>query len=203
MNADEPHGNDSPDVSETANKTFRAEAGAFSFTMGRARMTLTSPLPDDHAFYGLVGRVASEWAHFEHVLDVLIWTMAGIDQQLAACLTAQIMGPPGKCRAIISIGELRGLSKGLLAEVKTLLGNSYDPADKRARFVHDPWYLKQTDGEPPQTAQFRAMPYSDRRYGHTDIGPEEADAALKAIRALRDQADKLKQRILDELKAST
>src|SRR5436190_450935 len=27
------------------------------------------PLPDDHPFYALVGRVASEWAHLEHIVD--------------------------------------------------------------------------------------------------------------------------------------
>src|SRR4051812_10953844 len=28
-----------------------------------------APLPAEHSFYALVGRVASEWSHFEHILD--------------------------------------------------------------------------------------------------------------------------------------
>src|SRR5262245_35059281 len=37
--------------------------------------TLLPPptLPEEHPFYALVGRVASEWAHLEHILDTTIW----------------------------------------------------------------------------------------------------------------------------------
>src|SRR3954462_14881620 len=57
-------------------------------------------LPDDHFFYNLVGRVASEWSYFEHTLDLIIWELAtwqtdALTDQIPACITAQIMGVPG------------------------------------------------------------------------------------------------------------
>lgn len=56
--------------------------------------TSLTKLPADHSFYTLVGRVASEWSHFEHTLDLTIWELArwgtdGFTDQTAACITAQ------------------------------------------------------------------------------------------------------------------
>src|SRR5262245_1557816 len=48
-------------------------ASGTSTVVGHARWF--EQLPDEHSFYNMVGRVASEWAHFEHVLDLAIWEL--------------------------------------------------------------------------------------------------------------------------------
>lgn len=40
--------------------------------------------PKDHPIYNLVGQVASEWAHFEHALDRIIWALGGVSESKGA-----------------------------------------------------------------------------------------------------------------------
>ena len=48
--------------------------------------------PDGHEIYNLIGRVAAEWSHLEHILDRSIWKLAKVPGSRGACLTAQMMG---------------------------------------------------------------------------------------------------------------
>src|SRR5580700_5640440 len=57
-----------------------------------AVLTIHKPLPEEHPFYSVVGRVASEWSHLEHILDLTIWEIIGIRPEIAACVTSQILG---------------------------------------------------------------------------------------------------------------
>jgi hypothetical protein len=73
------------------------------------------PLPEDHPFYALVGRVASEWAHLEHIVDLTIWEL----------LLA------------------RGLTREHVKPFRKLRSEAFDDADWRARWVHDPWFIQE------------------------------------------------------------
>ena len=42
-------------------------------------LILRRPLPDNHPAYSLIGRVAAEWARLEHILDTIIWELAGLE----------------------------------------------------------------------------------------------------------------------------
>jgi hypothetical protein len=44
--------------------------GRMVFNAPGARIEIHEPLPKEHPIYSLVGRVASEWSHYEHVLDL-------------------------------------------------------------------------------------------------------------------------------------
>jgi hypothetical protein len=146
---------------------------------GFARAVTHHPLPADHPFYANIGRVASEWAHIEHILDLVIWELARVEQQpLGACITAQIMGVGGRCKAIVALGGLRGLSAEILKRVRTLMSHSYPVADLRARVVHDPWYIEPEAG---QVGQFKSMAYSDQRHGIKDVTQTEIDDTIKRI----------------------
>jgi hypothetical protein len=59
-------------------QTLRPDLFVDRSTFFAPRVTIHGPLPEDHPFYALVGRVASEWAHLEHILDTTIWDLLGI-----------------------------------------------------------------------------------------------------------------------------
>jgi hypothetical protein len=42
-------------------------ASAAGFASIQAALSLHSPLPPNHPLYAQIGRVASEWAHIEHI----------------------------------------------------------------------------------------------------------------------------------------
>lgn len=172
---------------------------------GRASIRVHARLPAEHAFYALVGRVASEWSHLEHLLDLLIWDLlkhgSGLHDSVAACVTAQIMGVGPRCKAIISLSKVRAIPESICAKpIRSLMGAAYrGVADERARIVHDPWYLEKGTDSP---SQFRAMPYSDPRYGHQEITREEIDATIKKIVSLQECAGRIRNDVLSSLHPS-
>ena len=156
-------------------------------------------LPPDHPFYALVGRVAAEWSQLEHILDLTIWELMGGDKQISACVTAQIMGVGPRCNAIKTLGSARGLSDVLLKPFRTLRGDAYPIADKRARIVHDPWFLEVYTAQP---SQFRAMPTSDPRYGIHPVSEEFIGQTLGQIRELQKYAVEAMHAVFDALASS-
>jgi hypothetical protein len=156
------------------------------------------PLPEDHPFYVIVGRVASEWAHLEHIIDVTIWELLGVDDRLAACLTSQYPGIGQRCNAICALGLARGLTKEQVKPFRQLKSAAFDVADWRARWVHDPWYVVIETNKP---AQFRAMSQVDPRYGLQEISQDEIEETMKAIKELQDGARAAQKIVRDALAA--
>jgi hypothetical protein len=135
--------------------------GRLAITGGQAILSLHGPLPPNHPLYARIGRVASEWAHIEHILDLIIWKLADIHDKHGACITSHVFGVNPRCKAIGALGASR-LSANLLKKFRQLASDSFAVADLRARILHDPWYIEQVSGK---TGQFKAMPASDLQYG--------------------------------------
>ncbi len=85
----------------------------------------TAPLPEDHVFYRNVGRVASEWSHLEHALDVAIWELSGTKPEIASCITAQIMGVGPRCKTIMNLASHFGMSSAELKPLRTLMSRTH------------------------------------------------------------------------------
>lgn len=174
---------------------------------GRATMTLVAagtatvhyPLPEDHPFYAKIGRVAAEWARFEHLLDLIIWGLSGVDGPVGAAITAQMLGSTNRLKSVIALGMLKKLKKQTIEAVTKLLRVSYDPGDARNRIVHDSWFIQPTTG---QIGQFRAMAAKDLRYGLVDIDEKEVETLLTRIQQLAERAHELREQISSELQAS-
>ena len=175
---------------------LNAEAGSLSVTGGEATLSLRSPLPADHPFYAQIGRVASELAHLEHMLDLIIWDLIGGDQRLLACITSQIMGVGPRCKAIAGLAAAKHVDDALIKPIRKIMSDSYGLADRRNRVIHDPWYLEHSSDTP---GQFRAMPYSDPRYGIQDISKEEIDGLLAEIDVMKARVDSFRSHLSDAL----
>lgn len=170
----------------------------FAMVSGQATLSLHGPLPPNHPLYVRIGRVASEWAHIEHILDLIIWKLADIHDKQGACITSQILGVNPRCKAIATLGAGR-LSPNLLKKFRTLASDSFVVSDLRARILHDPWYIEQVSGK---TCQFKAMPASDPRYGIQDVDESEIDKTITKIKALQERASSLHGNVLVELEPS-
>ena len=186
---------------------INVEGAELKISSGEFTVQIHTPLPDEHNFYAVVGRVASEWSHLEHILDLIIHDLANsrsrgvLPANVLACVTSQIMGVGPRCKVIILLGgHCRLDNKTLLKPFRTLMSDSYTVADERARFVHDPWYLD-IDSKAP--SQFRAMPYSDPVYGFKEIDGAHAVKVIGRIRGLRDRAAALRNAVLGALQSSS
>jgi|ERR1700689_2134183 len=94
-----------------------------------------------------IGRIADTWAHLEFQIDLGIWELANVEQQLGACITSQFNSVIPRLRAFIALCELRGAKKKSVDSLKTYSGNIGGFIDKRNRAVHDPRMIEQTTGE--------------------------------------------------------
>jgi len=173
-----------------------AESGWFGLQDGIAAH---KPLPEEHPFYTLVGRVASEWANLEHILDTTIWGLLGASQELTACVTSQIMGVGPRCKAIETLCCARELDESVKQPFRKLMSDSYDLSERRNRAVHDFWVV---EAKPDKASQFRAMAYKDKRFGLVEVGRSEIEELLTNIRIFQERASKLRCDALDAFEAS-
>ena len=158
------------------------------------------PLPENHPFYAMIGKVASQWAHLEHILDCTIWELLGsIPQVEAACVTSQLMGVRPRCQAIISLCTSRGIASELIVPVKRLMNDAHTAGDWRNRWVHDSWWY---DLDTKAAGQFRSMAPIDRRFGIFEMTESSLADTLSAIRELMYKAMRISADIHHALEAS-
>ena len=60
--------------------------------------------------YAAVGKVASNWAAFEHRIQWAIWNIAELDNLTGACITAQIGNSGRMIDAVIALLRLKGVT---------------------------------------------------------------------------------------------
>ena len=118
--------------------------------------------PDNHPIYALVGRVAAEWSELEHQLDGIIWRLSGTSSPQAACLTSQMIGHFPRFNAIIALLNFHNAQKTVIEAADKERGKVSQLAEKRARTVHDAWYIGPSYPDP---LQFRARPRGDLTFG--------------------------------------
>jgi hypothetical protein len=189
-------------ITDDKGKTVELSGSAsISFSMAPATLRAYTKLPENHPFYALVGRIASEWSFLEMSLDTLIWTLADIeDAAIGACITSSLMGVGPRCKVILSLCKRLGISEKTQKDFRTLMNDSYPIADLRARWVHDPWYADAaTPDDATKAAQYRNMPYSDPVFGIKDRSIDDFNHTMDRITKLRIRTAELKNIALDEL----
>lgn len=95
-----------------------------------------SVVPTEHD--AEIGRIARSWAHLEFVIDQTTWAVGGMEQQFAACITAQIPSAYGKLSALMAVLGIWGISPELAKEVRSFKGRVDGLMEQRNRVVHDP-----------------------------------------------------------------
>lgn len=185
-------------MTEPKNRTLAAITGAISTQTEDATMSHWRRLENGDPILGYIGEVAYEWAHLEHILDTIIWKMAGVEPPKGACLTAQIMGVAPRYRTIISLAKLLGLPEKVVKQANKLMSETYDVSEHRNRIVHDPWYF----ADVARWAQFRSMPSKNPTYGFEDINVNDILQAIVRIRACAEKAASLRGEISHILSTS-
>jgi hypothetical protein len=142
-------------------KPLAGHVDFFENILGESIVRIQSSLQGNHPCNALIGRVASEWTHFEHILDEIIWDLAQLPEETALCITGHIMGATPRFKMIASLGELVGVSEDLLKKTQKLKSQQYEVAEQRNR-VHDPWFVVEERGAknlPPLTTQLKSSGY--------------------------------------------
>ena len=149
---------------------------------------------DDH--YKSIGSVAAIWAKLELNINYAIWNLANLDKEAGACITAQIIAPVPRMRALISLVHYRGGKDDLMKSLNRFSGKLDKLARRRNRIVHDPWSISEATGDMRRmeiTAD-RKLTFQFKLETTDDIDKvyDEIDGAVKEF-------SKLGRRVFDEL----
>jgi hypothetical protein len=158
-------------------KKLKAAASAFVSTGVTIEMTVHRRLPADHPIHALVGRVASEWAHVEHLLDLIIWQLAKVEEPIGACLTGQMLGSFARITAIQALCINRKLGPEIIKKVQELSKKMKGSQDRRNRILHDAWYVGDTTG----LEQYRSMARDEFESGFKPIDEDYLKQTLEKI----------------------
>ncbi len=159
--------------------------------------------PDDHPVYSFIGRVTSDWSHFESQLDGIIGLLAKTDAPVTACLTGQYTGAHPRLNAIIALLTVRGSAQ---PHLKKQIGkwNRLSPkfqqlGERRNRIVHDPWLM---DMETQEPAQHIRMPKSNRRYEIAARDYQRIKGTIADLKSLAEEVRSLRHALIVALEAS-
>lgn len=179
---------------------MKAVAGAsvqLKTTKIDAALAKQTPLPEDHPFYPLIGRVTAEWAHLEHVLDLIIWGLIKGDKIANSCVTGQIMSHYPRFKAILALAEHHGYNEATLSKIRSLRDKMHDVSEKRNRYTHDAWIL-QTFGEGMDVVgQFQSYSEKKKTFGFSPISEEEITDCISKIRNMTKKILTLRLKLLD------
>ncbi|THD68447.1 MAG: hypothetical protein E7813_10485 [Bradyrhizobium sp.] len=103
---------------------------------------------DRQHLYAAVGKVASNWAAFEHMLHSSLWVFAKVGDEAGACLTSQIPGPGRALDAFVSLVRMHGGDDALIKTINQFAEKTRGLGDKRNRAVHDSWNWDRETGNP-------------------------------------------------------
>lgn len=170
-------------ASQPAKRTFRGYTPTIS---------LYEPLPDDYPAYALIGRVASEWAHYEVILDMAVQVLEKLDGPIGASGKSQVRAALIQISSIKKLAQKRGCLSEIEKDVEALEEGTRDPqeqgtasstirglgSDFRAR---DHFSAEPSHGPIPPSFQFR-MKSSTSRLRIQRTFKKKAMAILEVIR---------------------
>ncbi len=172
-----------------------------------AEVVIHTRPPENHEIYNLIGRVSSEWAQLEHVLDMLIWRLSGLDGPAGHCITGQLLGHAPRFYAVIALLKHHGFATDLQTDAVELMNRTENLSNKRNRIVHDAWYVEHDMEDPmlKEAQQFKGAARNelrkvgnDMRYGIQDTGGKaEVEKVISAIRSRCDEVARFRRRVLN------
>jgi hypothetical protein len=168
-------------------KSVAGHADFFENIKGDSIVRISTTLGGNHPHLPLIGRVASEWTHFENILDEIIIELSEIPEEIALCITRQIMGATPRFKMIESLGNLKEVDTDLLRKARKLKSDQYETGEQRNRIVHDPWLVVQEAGrrnEAPETTQLNTA-------GYTPVPESEIIKTIDSIKDLIRRAAEL------------
>jgi hypothetical protein len=117
-----------------------------------------------------------------------------LTEDVALCITGQMMGATPRFKAIEALGKHVGISEELLKRARKLKGSQYEVAEDRNRVVHDPWFYIREQGEGDSVRQLKASPP-----GYVHASEAEITETISRIRNLIIQAANLQIEFKREL----
>jgi hypothetical protein len=100
-----------------------------------------------------VGKIATVWAGLEFAINQAIWELCNVDAGAGACLTAQLIGPSPRMRAVIALVDFRSrgpehqTEQKLISQLNKLRERIEGLGRQRNNFIHQYPFIDTEGGE--------------------------------------------------------
>jgi hypothetical protein len=91
------------------------------------------------AHYSAIGQVAAAWSYFEGVLDFWLLVYAGLEVEIGACFTGQMLGSRPRVEGFIALARYLGAAKRWNEPLEMFAKDVQALSEQRNRAVHDVW----------------------------------------------------------------
>jgi hypothetical protein len=138
--------------------------------------------------------VISGLGRLEHDIDELIWTLAGVEPEAGACLTAQFSSVRARGDALVSLCHLAKLPEKSMRQVNKFCSAILGVADQRNRLAHDPW---STDARTGKVYRFQRTAKGRLDQGYKLVTELDLKDITDSIGKLADRFHVIKTEVLD------
>jgi hypothetical protein len=159
---------------------------------------LFATIPTTH--YAAIGKVVANWAAFEHLIESALWVLAQIDDEPAACLTAQIPNMARRFDALLALLRLHGASEEIIKEINKFVDATHALTTKRNRVAHDAWHW---EFKTQRALRLEISAQKRLVYGFTAMPEEEVEEVVEEIASHIDDFDALMRRVFSSLPLSS
>lgn len=142
-----------------------------------------------------IGRTIAAWAIFEHSINELIWTLAGVEPDPGACITSQLTTVARRMDALLALARLNKVGDSTIGKLNKFRQKANVLAEKRNRLAHDPWYYG-FDGKGHYRLQVTARSTLD--FSYKPVTEEDILKIEKEIEALAGTFQDLRTAVLDD-----
>ena len=108
-----------------------------------ARKFKAARLSRDH--YAAIGQVAARWSELESAIEIFLGSAARVNDDIATCFTAQMIGIRPRLDAYIALVKYRGAHKRWDASLEKFAQRAVALAERRNRVIHDMWILDEPE----------------------------------------------------------
>ncbi|MEL3892803.1 hypothetical protein V6B08_21180 [Ferrovibrio sp. MS7] len=155
---------------------------------------------DRAAHYAAIGRVAANWNEFEAAIDVTSAFIADLDEEIAACFTAQMIGVGPKSNALLSLMKQTSFDSKACKELEKFFKERViGLSEQRNRAVHDVWHLENAQ----QPTRFEVTAKKTLRYLRVDMPTKDLITLANNIQKLKDDFVALVKKGLNAQKLSS
>jgi hypothetical protein len=158
--------------------------------------TAYSIIPEAH--WAAIARALASWAELELLIDRGTWHLLGVDQALAACLTAQFNGVFARLDALSSLAEMRTISKPNIDALTNFSGSLGSLNQTRNRLVHDARFVRENGS----VNRFRVTAKSLLRFEFEQETPGDLQAFQAKVDAKRQEFLAIWQMVRDEFEST-
>ena len=127
----------------------------------------------------------------EHILDMVIWELAGLDQMTGSCMTAPQFTYRARVNMIMALVARNRMSPNAVGLAKALKKMVANNAHIRNNYIHNAWYIEEKNGGPPVAGQLFSFSFGNPHFGFKPVDMNQFENDIATLTGIAANASEL------------